>query len=77
MDPIPNTQYRPICVIVKHVVVTPLNTFRRHLNLRKIDWNGYSTEELDKLIENLDHMLGNYNRFVEKVHVVSNIYIPI
>ena len=47
MDPPPPTEHCPICVTVDPVVVTQPIPFRRRFKLRKVDWNGYSTE-LDK-----------------------------
>ena len=75
MDPIPHTQHRPICVKANPVIVPHPTPFRRRFNLRKADWNGYSTE-LDKLIEDVEPTPGNYNRFVEIVRVVSRRHIP-
>ena len=75
MEPIPHTQHRPICIGVKPVVVPQPTPFRRRFNLRKADWNGYSTE-LDKLIEDVEPIPANYNRFVEVVRVASRRHIP-
>ena len=75
MDPISHTQHRPICVTVNHVVVKQPTPLRNHFNLRKADWNGYSTE-LDKLIEDIEPIQEYHNRFVEYVRVVSRKYIP-
>ena len=44
-------QHRPNGARANPVVVAHSTPFRRRLNLRKADWNGYSTE-LDKIIEN-------------------------
>ena len=72
MDPIPHTQHRPS---VQPVVVPQPTNFRRRFNLRKADWNGYSTE-LDNRIEDGEPIPSNYNRFVENVRVLSIRYIP-
>ena len=75
MEPIPHTQHRPICACAYPVVMTHPTTFRRRFNLRKADWDGYSTE-LDKLIEDDEPIPENYGGFVDKVHVASRRYIP-
>ena len=46
MEPIPHTQYRPICTRANPVVVAHPTPFRRRFNIRKADWDGYSTELL-------------------------------
>ena len=71
----PPTQHRPICVSVKPVVVPQPTPFWRRFNLRKADWNGYSTE-LDNHIEDVEPIPSNYNRFVENVRVASRRHIP-
>ena len=73
MDPISHTQHRPICVSVQPVVVPQPTPFRRRFNLRKVDWNGYSTE-LDNHIEDVEPIPSNYNRFIENVRVAEDIY---
>ena len=45
MEPVPHAQHRPICAGANPAVVVRSRPF----NLRKADWNCYSTE-LDKLI---------------------------
>ena len=75
MDPIPHTQHRPICDSVQPVVVLQLTPFRRRFNLRKANWNGYSTE-LENRIEYVEPIPSNYNRFVENVRVASRRHIP-
>ena len=42
-----------VCVSVQPVVVPQATPFRRRFNLRKADWNGYSTE-LDNHIEDVE-----------------------
>ena len=75
MEPIPHTQPRPICARVNPVVVAHPTPFRRRFNLRKADWDGYSTE-LDKLIEDVEPIPENHGGFVDKVRVTSRRDIP-
>ena len=75
MDAIPHAQHRPICVSVQPAVVPQPAPFWRRFNLRKADWNGYSTE-FDNRIEDVEPIPSNYNRFVENVRVVSRRHIP-
>ena len=75
MDSIPHTEPRTICVTVNPVLGSQLTPFSIHFNMKKVGWNGYSTK-LDKLIEDLEPIPGNYNNLVEYVPVVSSIYIP-
>ena len=42
--PIPLTQHRPICMTVNLVIVPQPTTPRRRFNLKKANWNGFSTE---------------------------------
>ena len=62
MNPIPQTQHRPICARANSVVMAHPTPFRRRFNLRKTDWDGYSTE-LDKLIEDVEPIPENYGGF--------------
>ena len=75
LEPIPHTQHRPICVRVNPVIVAQPAAFRRRFNLRKADWNGYSTE-LDTLLEDVDPIPENYGRFIELMRVTSRKHIP-
>ena len=75
MEPIPRTQHRPICARANTVVVAHPTPFRKCFNLRKADWDGYSTE-LDKLIEDVEPIPENYGGIVDKVRVASRRYIP-
>ena len=75
MEPTPHTHHRPICARANPVVVAHQTPFRRRFNLRKADWNGYSTE-LDKLYEDVELIQEKYGGFVGKVRVASRRYIP-
>ena len=75
IDLIPHTQHRPICLSVQPVVVPKPTPFRRRFNIRKADWNGYSSE-LDNRIEDVEPISSNYNRFVDNVRVASRRHIP-
>ena len=75
MEHISHTQHRPICARENPVVVAHPTPFRRRFNLRKANWDGYSTE-LDKLIEDIEPIPENYGGFVDKVRVASSRYIP-
>ena len=66
MEPMSHTPPRPICACANPVVVEYLTLFRRRINLRKADWNGYSTE-LNKLIKD--------GGCVEKMSMASRRYI--
>ena len=73
MRKISHTQHRQISVRVDPVIVGHPIPFRRRFNLRKADWDGYSTE-LDKLIEDVEPIPENYG--VDKVRMASRRYIP-
>ena len=75
MEPIPHKQHHPICARANPVVVAHPTPFRRLFNLRKADWDGYSTE-LDELIEDVEPIPENNGGCVDKVRVVSRRYIP-
>ena len=70
MEPIPHTQHRPINARANPVVVAHPRSFRRRFNLRKADWDGYSTE-LDKLIEDVEPIPVNYGGFVDKIAILK------
>ena len=75
MEPITHTQHCPICAHSNPVVVAHPTPFRRHFNLLKADWDGYSTE-LDKLIEDVEPIPENYGRSVDNnnnIYLKSNI----
>ena len=74
MEHIPHMQNRPICARTIPVVVAHPTSFRRRFNLRKADWDGYSTE-LDKLIEDFERIPEHYGGFLDKVRVASRMYI--
>ena len=44
LDPIPRTQHRPIGVTVNPIIVPQPTTSRRRFNLKKANWDGFSTE---------------------------------
>ena len=75
LDPIPHTQHRPICVSVNQVIVAQPTTFRRRFNLKKADWEGFSAD-LDRIIEEVDAIPENYERFVEMLRMTSRKDIP-
>ena len=70
LDPIPRTQHRPICVTVNPVIVPQPTTSRRRFNLKKANWDGFSTE-FDAAIEKGNSSPENYGRFIELLRVVS------
>ena len=53
LDPIPRTQHRPICVTVNPVIVPQPTASRRRFNLKKANWDGFSTE-FDAAIEEVN-----------------------
>ena len=75
MGPIPHTQHHTICVSVQPVVVHQPTPFRWRFNLRKADWNGYSTELGNRIVD-VEPIPSNYIRFVENVRVGSKRHIP-
>ena len=66
VDPIPRTQHRPICVTVNPIIVSQPTTSRRRFNLKKANWDGFSTE-FDAAIEEVNSIPENYGRFIERV----------
>ena len=64
LDPIPRTQHRPIYVTVNPVIVPQPITSRRRFNLKKANWDGFSTE-FDAAIEEVISIPENYGRFIE------------
>ena len=75
LNHIPHTLYRPICVTVNPVLVSPPTAFRRRFNLRKENWSRYATD-VDILIDEVDPTPENYERFVEAMRVTSRKHIP-
>ena len=75
LDPIPRTQHRPICVTVNPIIVPQPTTSRRRFNLKKDNWDEFSTE-LDAAIEEVNSVPENYGRFIELLRVVSRRHIP-
>ena len=71
LDPIPHTQHRPIYVSVNPAIVAQHTTFRRRLNLKKADWEGFLAN-----IEEVDAIPENYERFVEMLCMASRKHIP-
>ena len=76
LDPIPRTQHRPICVTVNPIIVPQPTTSRRRFTLKKVNWDGFSTE-FDAAIEEVNSIPENYGRFIELLRVVSRRHIPI
>ena len=58
---------------VNTVIVPQPTTSRRRFNLKKTNWDGFSTE-FDAAIEEVNPIPENYGRFIELLRVVS--YIP-
>ena len=73
LDQIPHTQHRPIGVSVNPVIVAQPTTFRRHFNLKKTDWKGFSAD-LDSNIEEVDAIPENYEWFVEMLRMASKTH---
>ena len=63
LDPIPHTQHRPICVSVNPVIVAQPTTFRRRLNLKKADWEGFLTSTLTTCFFTTEHV-DSYTRMI-------------
>ena len=74
-NPIPRTQHHPICVTVNPVIVPQPITSRRCFNLRRANWDGFSTE-FDAAIEEVNSIPENYGRFIELLRRVSRRHIP-
>ena len=75
LDPTPRTQHRPICITVHPVIVPQPTPFRRRINLRKAKWDDFSTD-FDEAIVEVEHVPGNYDRFIGLICVVSRRHIP-
>ena len=72
MDPIPRTLHRSI---YNPVIVPQPTTSRRCFNLKKVNWDGVSTE-FDAAIEEVNPIPENYGRFIVLLRVVSRRHIP-
>ena len=68
----PHTHHRPKCVGVNPVIVAQPTTFRRHFNLKKADWEGFSGD-FDSNIEEVDAIPKKYKRFVEMLRMAPKI----
>ena len=75
MYPIPRIQHHPMCVTVNPVIVPQPTTSRIRFNLKKANWDGFSTE-FDEAIEEVNSIPDNYGRFIELLRVVSRRHIP-
>ena len=75
LDPIPHAQYHPICVTVNQIIVPQPTTSRKRFNLKKGNWDGFSTE-FDAAIKEVNSIPENYGRFIELLRVVSRRHIP-
>ena len=60
---------------VHPVIVSHPTPFRRGFKLKKAKWDDFSTD-FDEAIEEVEHILENYDRFICLVHVVSRRHIP-
>ena len=58
-------------VSVNPIIVAQPTTFRRRFNLKKADWEAFSSD-LDSNIEEADAIPENYERFVEMLCMASN-----
>ena len=74
MDPIPHTQHRPKCVTINPVIVPQPTISRRRINLKKANWDGFSSE-FDAAIEEVSSIQEHYGRFIELLRVMSRIRI--
>ena len=74
LDPI-HTQHSPISETVQPVIVLQPTPFIRRFNLRKAKWDDFSTD-FDEAIEEVKPIPENYDRFIDRVRVVSRRHIP-
>ena len=58
----------------KPVIIPQPTPFRRHFNLRKADWLGYSTQ-VDQNIDEVDATRECYKKFVGIIRMVSRKHI--
>ena len=75
LGPIPCTQHRPICGTINPITVSQPTTPRRRFNLKKANWDGFSTE-FDAAIEEVNSIPEKYGRFIKLLCVVSKRHIP-
>ena len=75
MDPIPQTQHRPIGIQVNAAVVPTIVPFKRCFNYKKANWNGFTTE-MEQKIMNIKPTPGNYETFVKVVKKTARRHIP-
>ena len=66
LDSIPRTQHRPICVTVNPIIVPQPTTSRRRFNLKKANWDGFSTDFDEDMV--FDKLIGSND---SRLHVVE------
>uniref|UniRef100_A0A803SZ68 Reverse transcriptase domain-containing protein n=1 Tax=Anolis carolinensis TaxID=28377 RepID=A0A803SZ68_ANOCA len=75
LNPIPNTQHRPICCVAYAAVRPKSAPFRRRYNFNKANWTKF-TETLEAAISDIEPSIENYDLFVEAVKRSSRLSIP-
>ena len=66
LEPLPRSQHRPIGITVTLAVSTASVPNRRHFNLKKANWEGFS-DELEHRLQELEPIPNNYDQFSERV----------
>lgn len=64
LDPVPQTQHRPIGIQVNTEISTNIVPFQRRFNYKKADWNGF-TKELDQKVKRIAPTPDNYDTFAQ------------
>ncbi|XP_062827550.1 uncharacterized protein LOC134296452 [Anolis carolinensis] len=76
LNPIPNTQHRPICYVAYAAIRPKSVPFRRRYNFNKANWTKF-TETLEAAISDIEPSTENYDLFVEAVKRSSRLSVMI
>ena len=75
LNPVPQSQHRPIGIQVKAAITPNKVPFKRRFNYKKADWNGFK-DELEQNVKTIPPEAVNYNSFAEMVKKSARRHIP-
>ena len=75
MEPIPQSQHRPIGIKVEAVIKPTKVPFKRRFNYKKARWNDF-TVDLDQRVKSISPSAENYDQFSQLVRKTARRHIP-
>ena len=75
LNPVPQSQHRPIGIQVKAAITPNIVPFKRRFNYKKADWKGFA-KELEQNVRRITPIAQNYDIFADMVRKSARPHIP-